>query len=58
MENKIVKILFWSGFTLIIFGLFGHPIMIGLFLIIMAFMFGAAINSEKRKNEEKNEERN
>ena len=56
MSYTFPRILFWIGLILIIFGLIGHPILLGFFLIIFA-MIMVAIKDEDEKKLEKYREK-
>lgn len=51
MTYTFARILFWIGVVLIIFGLIGHPILLGFFLITLAIIaaFKAGEKEEIKK---------
>lgn len=55
MNYTFARILFWIGIILIIFGLIGHPILLGLFLITLAIIaaFKAGEKEEFKKYKER-----
>lgn len=55
MNYTFARIIFWIGIILIIFGLIGHPILLGLFLITLAIIaaFKAGEKEELKKYKER-----